>query len=365
MRRSLLIALLAALLGAAPAPGQAPSPDPGGPAASAKARAGRAAAGKGVSRTWARAEIRLVIARGVMGNRVASFRPSDPLTHGELAALVAAIKKVPAERAPDPMAPATMAELNSKLVGALRLRATAARFGAAARRAGLRVPPRFGTEVVARLLGLRTNHPAGTDELELRPNDTATRAEAAYSAARILSFRGSEVAAVKAAAASFELPTLTPWQKSVLSSAVRLIGYPYVWAGISERPQAPFGVNVPGGFDCSGFVWRVYKLQAYAGGKKLSATLRGRTTFAMSKEVPPARRVKFADLAPADLVFFGQHGRRTRPNEIDHMGIYLGNGWFIHSSRYGVALATLTDWYKQRFAWGRRPLAEAGLEAGK
>jgi cell wall-associated NlpC family hydrolase len=43
------------------------------------------------------------------------------------------------------------------------------------------------------------------------------------------------------------------------------------------------------------------------------------------------------------------------------MGIYLGNGWFIQSSGYGVALAPLTGWYAKRFAWGRRPLAEAGL----
>ena len=44
------------------------------------------------------------------------------------------------------------------------------------------------------------------------------------------------------------------------------------------------------------------------------------------------------------------------------MGIYLGNGWFIQSSDQGVALAPLTsDWYGPRFAWARRPLAEAGL----
>jgi cell wall-associated NlpC family hydrolase len=44
------------------------------------------------------------------------------------------------------------------------------------------------------------------------------------------------------------------------------------------------------------------------------------------------------------------------------MGIYVGNGWFIHSSGQGVALARLDDgWYKREFAWGRRPLAEAGL----
>jgi cell wall-associated NlpC family hydrolase len=43
------------------------------------------------------------------------------------------------------------------------------------------------------------------------------------------------------------------------------------------------------------------------------------------------------------------------------MGIYLGNGWFIHSSNYGVAVTPLSGWYENRFAWGRRPLSEAGL----
>jgi cell wall-associated NlpC family hydrolase len=43
------------------------------------------------------------------------------------------------------------------------------------------------------------------------------------------------------------------------------------------------------------------------------------------------------------------------------MGIYVGNGWFIHSSGYGVALATLDGWYQREFAWARRPLREAGL----
>jgi cell wall-associated NlpC family hydrolase len=43
------------------------------------------------------------------------------------------------------------------------------------------------------------------------------------------------------------------------------------------------------------------------------------------------------------------------------MAIYLGNGWLIHSSRYGVALAPVGGWYDNRLAWGRRPLVEAGL----
>jgi cell wall-associated NlpC family hydrolase len=43
------------------------------------------------------------------------------------------------------------------------------------------------------------------------------------------------------------------------------------------------------------------------------------------------------------------------------MGIYLGRGWMVHSSGQGVTLVPLTGWYADRFAWGRRPLREAGL----
>ena len=71
----------------------------------------------------------------------------------------------------------------------LGLRKAAKQFTQGARAAGLEVPGRFGTEVVARLLGLRLNHPAAQDFLELRPQDPATRAEAAYSAAQILDSR--------------------------------------------------------------------------------------------------------------------------------------------------------------------------------
>jgi cell wall-associated NlpC family hydrolase len=147
----------------------------------------------------------------------------------------------------------------------------------------------------------------------------------------------------------------------VLTTAVQFIGFPYVWGGTSEKPEAPFGVRAPGGFDCSGFVWRVFKLQQYPGGEALATTLKGRTTFAMSGEVGPARRIPLPSLKPADVLFWGAHGARSRPAEVDHTGIYLGNGWFIHSSGYGLALAPLEGWYKQRFAWARRPLAEAGL----
>jgi N-acetylmuramoyl-L-alanine amidase len=148
----------------------------------------------------------------------------------------------------------------------------------------------------------------------------------------------------------------------VLQTAVSLIGYPYVWAGTSERPQAPVGADVPGGFDCSGFVWRVYKLGNYAAGTSLAETLRGRTTYAMSGEVPRRQRLGKAQLEPADVLFFGARGHRSRPAQIDHVAIYLGGGWFIHAGGEGVYLSELAmPKWKSHFAWARRPLAEAGL----
>jgi cell wall-associated NlpC family hydrolase len=256
-----------------------------------------------------------------------------------------------------------MTNLDARLVNALALTDTAKLFQQSAVDAGLAPPSRFGTEAVARLLGLRTNHPASQDDLELLPNQPATRAEAAYSGAHILKFSDWQVPGVQAAAATFALPTLTPWQQRVLHTAVRFIGYPYIWGGTSEKAEAPFGVQAPGGFDCSGFVWRVYKLQAYADEGNLAQVIRGRTTYQMSGEVAKSKRIPFAKLEPADVLFFGAHGPGSKPTEIDHTGIYLGNGWFIHSSSYGVALAQLQGWYLQRFAWARRPLAEAGLSS--
>ena len=304
--------------------------------------------------SWAAAEIRL------LGQDPTTFRADDTITRGELAELLAPLS--PAAPA-QPEVPLTMQDLDARLVSALGLAGEAKAFSAAAKTAGLAPPSRFGTEVVARLLALRTNHPARDDALERLPADPAPRAEAAFSAAQIVRFRGSEVARVREAAAAFALPALDDWQRRILTTAVKLVGYPYVWAGTSDRAQVAFGKTVPGGYDCSGFVWRVYKLQAYAGSGTLASTLVGRTTFAMSGEVPKSKRIAAAALQPADVLFFGARGPKSRPTEVDHMGIYLGNGWFVHSSRYGVALETLTGWYQQRFAWARRPLAEAGLMA--
>ena len=312
------------------------------------------------SPSWAQAEIKAVVAAGLMAADPAKFRPDDPLTRGALEQLVAGLTDSMPVTPASPAAKVTMAGLDARLVGALGLVDAARHFAAGARTAGLTVPSRFGNEATARLLGLRTNHPSAQDELELLPGDTATRAEAAFSAAKILRFGGWETQAARDAAATFVLPALTPWQKRILTTAFRFIGYPYVWGGTSEQAEAPFGHQAPGGFDCSGFVWRVYKLETYSDAGGLAETLRGRTTYTMSGEVSAAKRISYAKLQPADLVFFGR-GPASKPAQIGHMGIYVGNGWFVHSSDYGVALAQLSGWYRSSFAWGRRPLAEAAL----
>jgi cell wall-associated NlpC family hydrolase len=260
----------------------------------------------------------------------------------------------------------TMAQLDRSLVQVLGLGKAAKEFTQGARAAGIAVPGRFGAEVVARLLGLRINHPAAQDFLELRPQDPATRAEAAYSAAQILSFgqidNSWQIAEVQSLADSFELPQLNDWQRQILTVAFSKIGMPYIWGGLSDGPEVDFGVSARGGYDCSGFVWRVYKLQSYANEGALASTITGRTTYTMSVEVPRSKRISFAKLQPADVLFFGTKGSQSRGPQIFHTAIYAGNGWFIQSSDEGVALAQLDGWNKKKFAWGRRPLHEAGLE---
>jgi cell wall-associated NlpC family hydrolase len=290
--------------------------------------------------------------------------PQGALTQAELETISAGLLHAVPATPSSPTATVTMTGLDAKLVSTLGLSETAQLFTQDAKTAGLTPPSRFGTEAVARLLGLRTNHPAALDGIELSPGETATHAEAAYSTARILKFGELDVASVEEAAQTFVLPTYTPWQRRILGTAVRFIGFPYVWGGESETKTSPYGRQVHGGFDCSGFVWRVYKLQAYPNDGTLADVLKGRTTYAMSGEVPAAKRIPLANLEPADVIFFGAAGPKSKPAQVDHMGIYLGEGWFIHSSGYGVAVTQLSGWYAQRFAWARRPLAEASLVSG-
>jgi cell wall-associated NlpC family hydrolase len=264
-------------------------------------------------------------------------------------------------RATNPTAPVTMKQLDAALVAYLGLRKAAREIQTSLASAGLEPPASTGTEAVARMLGLRLNHPAADDSLELLPGMPATRAEAAYSFAQVLQLDSSALASVQQAADSFTVPTLTPWQHRILTTAIHYVGYPYVWGGTSPTAETEFGVHSVGGFDCSGFVWRVYKLTPYAGEGNLANTLRGRTTFVMSGEVPRSKRITAAKLQPADVMFFGAKGPKSSPDAVDHTALYLGNGWFVQSSGEGVTLLPFAGYYTSYFAWGRRPLREANL----
>ena len=323
------------------------------------ATAGTAAARQNVSRSWAMPQIAAVVDVGLMAPSIAEFRPDDPLTQNEFATVLgglgASVTVVDLDR------PVTMRELDAQLVTLVGLRPAAREIRLAALDAGLAPTSWLGTETVARMLGLRVNHLRNEEELELQLAQPATRAEAAYSIARVLELDDGEVEAVRSAIAGFALPYLTEWQRTVVARALRFVGSPYVWAGSSERPQQLFGKTLPGGFDCSGFVWRVYKLEPFAGAPALAQVLRGRTSYAMSGEISRATRLTRDLLQPGDVVFFGSRGPRSRPSEVGHMGIYVGNGWIVHSSRFGTTLTPMTGWYETSFAWGRSPLAEAGV----
>ena len=264
-------------------------------------------------------------------------------------------------RATSPALPVSVKQLDAALVAYLGLADAARSIQRTLQAAGLDPPANTGTEAVARMLGLRLNHPSGQDDLELLPFQPATRAEAAWSFAQVLQLDSSATDSVQHAADAFTLPELTAHQRELLTTAVHYVGYPYVWGGTSPTSETLFGVHSVGGFDCSGFVWRVYKLTPYADAPRLAGVLRGRTTFQMSGEVTHSKLVPAAKLQPADVMFFGAHGRQSTPSEVDHTAIYLGNGWFIQSSDEGVALLPFDGGYARSYAWGRRPLREAGL----
>jgi cell wall-associated NlpC family hydrolase len=310
--------------------------------------------------SWAQPQIKIAVRSGLMGPSADHFRANATLTAGELAQIVGGLTGEPKTPA-DPTRAITMTKLNRALVRALGLGPAAAEFQAELVRAKLEPPARAGWETVARLLGLRFNHPKERDDRERRPSDPATRAEAAYSVAQALGLSTWSLDRARAHAEAFGLPSLTGWQRNVLRRAVRFVGYPYVWGGMSESRQTLFGVTSRGGFDCSGFVWRVYKLQAWPGAPRLNTVIRGRTTYDMSGEVGAAQRYGRRALRPGDVIFFGSNGPQSRPSQVTHAGIAMGGGWFVHSSGNGTTLAPLEGWYVDTFAWARRPLAEAGL----
>lgn len=116
---------------------------------------------------------------------------------------------------------------------------------------------------------------------------------------------------------------------AVMIKIIELINTPYLWGGTTTN-----------GIDCSAFVQRVMK---YALGIDLP-----RTSAVQSGVGEDVAR---EDLQFGDLIFFNTRGRG-----VSHVGIYLGESVFAHSSSSGgVKTNSLNeDYYNSRYLWGKR-----------
>ena len=217
---------------------------------------------------------------------------------------------------------------------------------------GLKPPAFYGTEVVARFLGLRHEQPVPAEQFDLFPTDQITRAEAAWSLAQILDNGSASDGYARQTLTTYQLPTMNPDQLTALRIAISRIGYPYIWGGTTDNTAD----GLPhGGYDCSGFVWRVYKISGLSWGEQIH----GRTAAQMAGEIPRSQRLRPGQLQPGDILFFGSaHFNSTATEEnIVHAGIYLGDNWVINSSGQGVYVLPLKgSWLGDQFAWGRRVL---------
>ena len=196
-------------------------------------------------------------------------------------------------RAVAPSAPVTIKQLDAALVDYLRLRPAAQEIQAMLAAAGLDPPPDTGSEAIARLLDLRIDHPAAEDDLELLPDQSATLGLGPLFArpgapARPVGGPGGPGRRRLLHAARCSMPGRADPDHRRRRVGSRTSGV------ARARPRGPFGVDSPGGFDCSGFVWRDYKLTAYPDEKRLAWVLRGRTTYLISGEVPRSDRIRLA-----------------------------------------------------------------------
>jgi cell wall-associated NlpC family hydrolase len=317
--------------------------------------AGAATSKKLTAANWDSSEQSLVVSNGLMSDlESGGFGGAGDLTaQAESAALAGiAAREGVAPIAFEANAPITLVRFDALLVDQLGLGDVAEHVQQVAAGAGLDPPSYFGSEVVARYLGLRYNHPAGEDSLELYPWNAITRAEAAHSFAVVLGFESWVLSGARETLSAFALPQYTSAQREVLHIAVSKIGMPYVWGGTTDNTAD--GLE-HGGYDCSGFAWRVYKVSGLPWGKQIL----GRTAAEQAGEIPKSSRIHLEDVEPGDLLFFGSasfDATATESNVI-HEGLALSNQWVIHSSDQGVYVLPLTSgWLAESFTWARRVL---------
>lgn len=118
--------------------------------------------------------------------------------------------------------------------------------------------------------------------------------------------------------------------QAIVDKAKQYLGVPYVWGGSS-----------PSGFDCSGFTQYVMRSCGYSINRTATAQLSNGTS------------VSYSNLQPGDLVFFNRTYNTDAP--ASHVGIYIGDGQFIHAGSSCVAISSLSsDYYASRYVGARR-----------
>jgi cell wall-associated NlpC family hydrolase len=217
---------------------------------------------------------------------------------------------------------------------------------------------------LSRWLDLRYDH--DDEDEDLQKTSKMPRDEVAYSlwmAVTLPSYKISDAEVFNDVA----LPSLTNETKAALTDySFDQVGYPYIWAGEWHK-KSPSGYccgsQPQGGFDCSGFAWWMLKknesgydaeqFRDYEG-----YTLPERTSSLMAKAAPD--KIAFDDLKVGNLMFFASNGGGDW-DDVDHVGIYLGENWMIHSTDGGPRLQWAGEgWYYDNFVWGRQ-LTKGGL----
>lgn len=100
---------------------------------------------------------------------------------------------------------------------------------------------------------------------------------------------------------------------SLVSTAKQLMGIPYLWGGTSLK-----------GVDCSGFTKTVYFLNGLVLPRDASQQVHTGDAIDTS--------TGFDQLRPGDLLFFGKPATATTSEKVIHVGMWIGNNEFIHSS---------------------------------
>ena len=334
---------------------------------------------------WARSQISWAVQHGFIARPRGAFRPRDSANRASVARVLAygysqrthapvprhffrfAVSRGLIDAGQGPRSAISQGAFDRALVRLLNLRRASGLYNRLRTRNGLQpnLPLYFGAEQVVRHLGLRVN--TADDSYESSPTDPLLRAGLAAEAFQLGHLESWRRAwAMQNAAVGGALPRWTPLRRAVLGFALRSAGKPYVWGGASPKVQTLFSHRVAGGFDCSGYLWWVFKRNFAAEGRRWNGTsaLPYRTTFAMAAHVKRRNRIPYAKLRAGDILFWTSgrsHGISTTASVIDHSGIYLGHGWAISSASGtdGVTIDTIAPgagWLRDHFAFGWRIL---------